>query len=128
MTAAVDDEGLATGVSAQHGADQQALAVLADAQPSDRVATARQAAPEVPMSMAQVPARAKALAQVPARAKALAQVPTRAKALAQMPTRALGVALVFVAPAQIVLPPVVAQAEPVPVPVASEEARSDAPV
>ncbi len=108
MTAAGDEDGPAMGVSAQHGADQQALAVVADAQPSDRVATARQAVSEVPMAMA--------------------QVPTRAKALAQVPTRALGVALVFVAPAQIVLPPVVAQAEPVPVPVAGEEARADAPV
>ncbi len=108
MTAVVDDERPALGVSAQPGADQQALAVLADAQPSVRMATSRQAVSEVPMAMA--------------------QVPTRAKALAQVPTRALGVALVFVAPAQIVLPPVVAQAEPVPVPVASEEARSDAPV
>ncbi len=96
------------GVSAQPGADQQALAVLADAQPSVRMATSRQAVPEVPMSMAQVPARAKALAQVPA--------------------RALGVALVSGLPAQFVVPPVLALAAPVPVPVAGEEARSDAPV
>ncbi len=108
MTAAVDSERPAVGVSAQHGADQQALSVLADAQPSVRMATSRQAVSEVPMAMAQVPARAKALAQVP--------------------TRALGVALVSGLPAQFVLPPVLALAEPVPVPVAGEEAGADAPV
>lgn len=109
MTAAVDDEGSATGVSAQHGAEQQALAVLADAQPSDRVATARQAVPEVHMSMAQVPARLKVVA--------LVAVP------------AVGVmALVSGLPTQFAVPPVVALAEPVPVPIAGEEARADAPV
>ena len=86
------------GVSAQPGADQQALAVLADAQPLVWIATSRQTLSEVPMAMAQVPARA------------------------------LGVALVSGLPAQFVVPPVVAQAEPVPVPVAAEEAGADAPV
>ncbi len=86
------------GVSAQPGAVQQALAVLADAQPLVRMATSRQAVSEVPMAMAQVPARA------------------------------LGVALVSGLPAQFVVPPVLALAEPVPVPVAGEEARADAPV
>jgi hypothetical protein len=107
------------GVSAQHGADQQALAVMADTQPLDRMATARQAVSEVAVAMAPVPAAVQA---VPLVAVALVGV-----ALVAMP--AVGVvALVSVVPAQFVVPPVVALAEAVAVPIAGEKARADVPV